>query len=149
MNYSFIPFDRLIWKFMFLLHRHLPAKQALNSKQSAKGCETIIQEILRISGYFCALFYTEGVSYFKKCSFVENVQYCQNVEHNDSALLITINLVNWWKILADDGSIPPCWLFRCKTNYQKRVKLIFTFVAAADVKKVSFYKKDNIHAVMH
>ena len=33
--------------FMFWLHRHLPAKQALNSKQSAKGYEKIIREILR------------------------------------------------------------------------------------------------------
>ena len=31
--------------FMFWLHRHLPAKQALNSKQSAKGYERIIQKI--------------------------------------------------------------------------------------------------------
>ena len=35
----------------FLLHRHLPAKPALNSKQSAKGYERIIQEILRRCGY--------------------------------------------------------------------------------------------------
>ena len=31
------------------------AKQALNSKQSAKGYERIIQEILRRSGYFIAV----------------------------------------------------------------------------------------------
>ena len=38
--------------FMFWLHRHLPAKQALNSKQSIKGYKRIIQEILRNPGYF-------------------------------------------------------------------------------------------------
>ena len=32
--------------FMFWLHRNLPAKQALNSKQSSKGYERIIWEIL-------------------------------------------------------------------------------------------------------
>ena len=37
---------------MFWLHRHLPAKQALNSKQSTKGYKRIIQEILRISVCF-------------------------------------------------------------------------------------------------
>ena len=52
-NYSFKLFDRLIWIFfMFWLHRHLPAKQDLNSKQSAKGHERIIREILRRSDYF-------------------------------------------------------------------------------------------------
>ena len=38
--------------FMLWLHRHLSAKQALNSKQSAKGYERIIEDILRRSGYF-------------------------------------------------------------------------------------------------
>ena len=38
--------------FMFWLHRHLPAKQALNSKQSAKGHERLIPEILIRSDYF-------------------------------------------------------------------------------------------------
>ena len=38
--------------FMFWLHRHLLAKQVLNSKQSTKGYERIIQEILIRSGYF-------------------------------------------------------------------------------------------------
>ena len=37
---------------MFWLYRHLLAKQALNSKQSTKGYERIIREILRRSGYF-------------------------------------------------------------------------------------------------
>ena len=37
---------------MFWLHRHLPAKQALNSKQSTTGYDRIIWEILRRSGYF-------------------------------------------------------------------------------------------------
>ena len=32
--------------FMFWLHRHLPAKQVLNSKQYAKGYERIIRQIL-------------------------------------------------------------------------------------------------------
>jgi len=36
---------------MFWLHKHLPAKQFLNSKQSSKGYERIIQGILRSSGY--------------------------------------------------------------------------------------------------
>ena len=38
---------------MLLLHRHLPAKQALNSKQAAncKGYERIIQEIIRKSSF--------------------------------------------------------------------------------------------------
>ena len=44
---------------------------------------------------------------------------------------------------------PPADCSCVKINYQKRVKLIFTFVAAADVKKVSFYKNDNMYAVMH
>ena len=43
--------------FMLWLHRHLPAKQALNSKQSAKGFEGIIQDILRRSGYFNIKFF--------------------------------------------------------------------------------------------
>ena len=38
--------------FMFWLHRQPPAKQVLNSKQSAQGYERIIREILRRSGYF-------------------------------------------------------------------------------------------------
>jgi len=33
--------------FMFWLHRYLLVKQVLNSKQSAKGYEKIIREILR------------------------------------------------------------------------------------------------------
>ena len=37
---------------MFWLLKHLPSKQALNSKQSTKGYERKIQEILRRSGYF-------------------------------------------------------------------------------------------------
>ena len=44
--------DLFEYFFMFWLHRHLPAKQAQYSKQSAKGYERIIQEILRGSGYF-------------------------------------------------------------------------------------------------
>ena len=43
----------------FLLHRHLPAKPALNSKQSAKGYERIIQEILRRSGYFNKMYFLQ------------------------------------------------------------------------------------------
>ena len=38
--------------FMFWLHRHLPAKQALDLKQSVKGYERIIRETLTRSGYF-------------------------------------------------------------------------------------------------
>ena len=37
---------------MFWLHKNLPAKQALNSKQSGKGYVRIIRKILRKSGYF-------------------------------------------------------------------------------------------------
>ena len=37
---------------MFWLRRHLPAKQAINSKQSTKEYERIIRDILRRSGYF-------------------------------------------------------------------------------------------------
>ena len=37
---------------MFWLHRHLPAKQALDSKWSDSGYERIIRKILRISGCF-------------------------------------------------------------------------------------------------
>ena len=36
--------------FIFKLHRHLPAKQDLNSKQSFNGYERIIREILRGPG---------------------------------------------------------------------------------------------------
>ena len=38
--------------FMFWLKRHLPAKQAQNSKLSANGYERIMPEILKSSGYF-------------------------------------------------------------------------------------------------
>ena len=44
-----------LWRaylFMFWLHRHMPAKQALNSNQSTKGYERIIGTILGGSGYF-------------------------------------------------------------------------------------------------
>ena len=45
-NYSFIQFGSLFeYLFMFWLQRHLPAKQALNSKLSAKGYERKIREI--------------------------------------------------------------------------------------------------------
>ena len=37
--------------FMFWLYKHLPPKKALNSKESVKGYERIIQEILRRSCY--------------------------------------------------------------------------------------------------
>ena len=37
---------------IFWLHRHLMAKQVLNSKQSAKEYERMNREILRRSGYF-------------------------------------------------------------------------------------------------
>ena len=41
--------------FMFWLEKHLPAKQALNSKDSAKGYGRILPEILRRSDFpeFC------------------------------------------------------------------------------------------------
>ena len=42
--------DLFEYLFIFCLRRYLLAKQALNSKQSAKGYERIIQEILR-SGF--------------------------------------------------------------------------------------------------
>ena len=56
-NYSFIPLGGLVFEylFMFWLHRHLPAKQALYStKQSSKGYETNKNDpdILSRSGYF-------------------------------------------------------------------------------------------------
>ena len=38
--------------FMFQLHWHLPTKQALNTKQSAKWYERITRDISRRSGYF-------------------------------------------------------------------------------------------------
>ena len=47
------PFAGLFeYLFIFWLHRHLTSKQVLNSKQSAKGHERIIREILRRSEYF-------------------------------------------------------------------------------------------------
>ena len=46
---------------MFWLHRHLPAKQALNSKQSAKGYERMNQGILRRSGYFTSKMFFFGM----------------------------------------------------------------------------------------
>ena len=50
MNYSFLPLAGLFeYLFIFWLHRHLPIKQALNSKQSSKRYEWIIQENLKIS----------------------------------------------------------------------------------------------------
>ena len=46
------------YSFMFWLHRHIRARQVLNSKQSAKRYERIIREILRRSGYFsCTSFF--------------------------------------------------------------------------------------------
>ena len=58
-NHSFVPFWLAYFSIClcFLFHRHLPAKPALNSKQSAKGYERIIQEILRRSGYFNKIFF--------------------------------------------------------------------------------------------
>ena len=44
--------DLFEYLLMFWLHRNLPAKRAQYSKQSAKGYERIIQEILRGSVYF-------------------------------------------------------------------------------------------------
>ena len=40
--------------FMFWLHRHLPAKQALNSKQSAKGYRIIGQILRRLATLECS-----------------------------------------------------------------------------------------------
>ena len=59
LNQQIILLHRLMglfeYLFMFWLSRNLPAKHVLNSKQSAKGYERIIQEILRRSGYFIAV----------------------------------------------------------------------------------------------
>ena len=56
LNQQIILLHRLMglfeYLFMFWLKRHLPAKQALNSKLSAKGYERIMPEILRRCGYF-------------------------------------------------------------------------------------------------
>ena len=48
---------------MFWLHRHLPAKHVLNSKQSAKGYLRIIREFLR-SGYFSSQLFALFVFFF-------------------------------------------------------------------------------------
>ena len=45
-NYYFLPFDGLIWIFVYVL-----AEQALNPKHSAKQYEWMILEILRRSGF--------------------------------------------------------------------------------------------------
>ena len=58
--------------FMFWLHRHLLAKHALNSKQSTRGYERIIREILRRSGcsnilspiFYMMLIFTQTLSIF-------------------------------------------------------------------------------------
>ena len=52
-NYSFI-FGRLNLNVIYVLTAQ--SKQAQNSKQSEKGYERIIQEILRRSGYFSNFF---------------------------------------------------------------------------------------------
>ena len=66
LNHSFIPlagfFDYLL---MFWLHRHLLAKKALNSKQSAKGHEIIIWEILRRSGNFRVFLNMKNMVWFE------------------------------------------------------------------------------------
>jgi len=59
---------------MFWLHKHLPVKQALNSKQSAKGYERIIREILRSSGYF--IFSPFYLSFNYCCNFSAFVEHC-------------------------------------------------------------------------
>ena len=49
---------------MFLPYKNLLAKQALNSKQSVKGYDGIIREILRRSGYFSRKIH-DDVNFFK------------------------------------------------------------------------------------
>ena len=53
----FKSFFRTLWRtylniWVFLLYRHMPAKQALSSYILPKGMKEIIQESLRRSGYF-------------------------------------------------------------------------------------------------
>ena len=55
---------------MFWLQRHILAKQALNSKQSAKGYERIIREILRRPGCFSMYL---RMSLCKFCEYLELV----------------------------------------------------------------------------
>ena len=50
---------------LFWLHRHLLAKKALNSKQSAKGHERIIWEILRRSGNFRVFLNMKNMVWFE------------------------------------------------------------------------------------
>ena len=71
--------DLFKYLFMFWLHRHLPAKQVLNSKQSAKGYEQIIWEILRRSGYFyfATTYYYWGILQFLPIvCFVSKIKLC-------------------------------------------------------------------------
>ena len=85
-NYSFVPFGSLFeYLFIFWLHRHLPAKQALNSKQSAKGYETIIQEILRRYG--------QSLTYYSIAWNSKN----GNIKKISSICLKTFNCGPFWK----------------------------------------------------
>ena len=69
-NYSFVPFGRLIVVFVYAFcFTDLPAKPAQNSKQSAKGYERIIQEILRRPGYFRCMNLKKNFTLFFQCFF--------------------------------------------------------------------------------
>ena len=63
MSYPLAGLFEYLFKFMFWLHRHLPAKQALNSKQFAKRYERIIWKILWRSGYFSRCYILVTFSY--------------------------------------------------------------------------------------
>ena len=79
MNYSFVPFDGLIWIFVYVLttQTFIPSKQALNSKQCVKGYERIIREILRRSGYFrvIRMFANFGPGFFFAFTTAKTMMY--------------------------------------------------------------------------
>ena len=66
MNYSLVPFDKLIWIFVYILAAQTSAGQTgPKFKKSVKVYERIIREFLRRSGYFskgAILTYCDGVT---------------------------------------------------------------------------------------
>ena len=84
---------------MFWLHRHLPAKQALKSKQSTKGYERMIPEILRRSGCFTVYNSTSAFLFNKVSSrrkFASSCNFIQNkVLRNSSRRPKTRHEMRW------------------------------------------------------
>ena len=84
---------------MYWLHSHLPAKKALKTKQSIKGFERIIPEILRRSGYFTVYNSTSAFLFNKVSSrrkFASSCNFIQNkVLRNSSRRPRTRHEMKW------------------------------------------------------